>query len=154
MTAFTLPVCKVVLSVAWSIAVHSSSSGRKRGASLLGAEFGVLMVTTWFTMRSCTRRRFSWVLYLCTCGTMWVSVDLWCAVGGIHSVSMGMMWGARQGDRLSVRTGWNGMSPCSSNLGSDIDAASGVAYGVASGVFTLRDGFTCVGAAMLKISES
>ena len=64
------------------------------GAGLLVADIGVLIVSTRFDMRYCPWRRHDQVLYLCTCGTLGVSVAFWCAAGGIGSVSLGMMWGA------------------------------------------------------------
>ena len=64
-----------------------------RGPVLLGAEFGVLMVATWFSIRSCPFRRHSQVLYLCTCSTVGFYFEFWCDAGGIGSISSGMMWG-------------------------------------------------------------
>ena len=53
MTALAPPGCNVRFTVTWSMTAYSSPSGRTRGAGLLGLEGGVLIVATWFDMRSC-----------------------------------------------------------------------------------------------------
>ena len=53
MPTFYLPGFKVSLPFACLITTQSSPAGRTRGAGFLGAEVGVLMVSTWFSMRSC-----------------------------------------------------------------------------------------------------
>ena len=70
MTVFTINGCRVRLLVSWSISSHPYTYGRTRGAGLLGAEVGVLMVSMWFAMRSCPWRQRARVLYLCTCVTV------------------------------------------------------------------------------------
>ena len=95
MTLYTLPGCKVRFKVASQITTQSSSSGRMRGAGFLGAEVGVLMVSTWFSRSYFHWRQRARVLYLCTCGTFGVSVDFWCAVWGFSSVSLGMIQSTR-----------------------------------------------------------
>ena len=151
MTAFALPSCKVISPVAWSITSQSSPSRLTRGAGLLGADVGVLMVATWFYMRYCPWIRCYHVLYLCSCGTLGATVDFWCAAGGMVSVSLGMMWVACRGAYLGARPGKNDMSPCGSTLGGFSGATSDVSYGVV----TLRGGVTCGGGGgLLKISDS
>ena len=93
-TALTLPGCKVSFPVAWSITAQSSPAGSMVGAGLLCVEVGVLMVSTWFPMISCSWIRCDQVLYLCNCGTLVVSVSFQCAAGGVGSVSSGMMLSA------------------------------------------------------------
>ena len=83
----SLPGCKVRSLVAWSIIVQYSPAKRTRGADFLGVEVGVLMVDTWFAMRPYPWRQHAHVLYLCTCGTLGVSVPSGCAAGVIGSVS-------------------------------------------------------------------
>ena len=82
----SLPGCKVRSLVAWSIIVQYSPAKRTRGADFLGVEVGVLMISTWFAMSSCTWRRRSHVLYLCSCDTLGVSIAFWCAAGGMNSI--------------------------------------------------------------------
>ena len=113
-TTFPLPGCKVRLLVAWSITDQSSPAGRTRVSGLLGVEVRRLMVATWFSMRSCPWRCCARLLYLCTCGTLRVSVDFQRDAGIIDYVSSGMMWSARWGDHLGACPGWNDMSPCGS----------------------------------------
>ena len=52
------------------------------------------MVSTWFSMGSCTLRRRDRVLYLCSYGNLGVPVAFLCAEGGMGSMSLGIMWGA------------------------------------------------------------
>ena len=115
-TASALPGCNARLTVTWLMTTQSSPAGRTRGAGLIGLEGGVLIVDTWFAMRSCTWRRLDLVLYRCCFGILWVSTALFCAVGGIGSVSSGMMCGTCWGGHLGARPGWNFMSPCGSTL--------------------------------------
>ena len=75
MTSFALPGCNVSSLVACSITSQSSPAGRTRGSGFLGVEVRVLMVATWFAMRSCPWRRHDNVLYLCSCGTLGVPAD-------------------------------------------------------------------------------
>ena len=150
MTAFALPSCKVISPVAWSITPQSSPSRLTRGAGLLGADVGVLMVATWFYMRYCPWIRCYHVLYLCSCGTLGATVDFWCAAGVMGSVSLGMMWVACRGAYLGARPGKNDMSPCGSTLGGFSGATSDVSYGVVA----LRGGVTCGGSDLLKMSAS
>ena len=70
MIAFAIPGCKVRLLVAWSITAQSSLTGHTRVAGLLGVQVLSLMVSTWFSIRSCPWRWRARVLYLCTCGTL------------------------------------------------------------------------------------
>ena len=92
MTVFTLPGCNIRFPASCSINAQSSTSGHTGGAGLLGAEVGVLIFSKCFSMRSCTWRQRAWVLYLCTCDPLGVSVAFLCSVGIIDSVSLEMMW--------------------------------------------------------------
>ena len=69
-TLYTLPGCKVRFKVASQITTQSSPSGRMRGAGFLGAEVGVLMVSTWFSRSYFHWRQRARLLCLCTCGTL------------------------------------------------------------------------------------
>ena len=73
MTSLDLPGCNVRLTVTWSMFAQSSPAGRMRGAGLLGVEGGVLIVTTWFAMRSYPWRHLACVLYRHCFVTLWVS---------------------------------------------------------------------------------
>ena len=79
--------------------------GRTRGAGLLGALVGSLMIATWFAIRSCPWIQCAWLLYLCTCCTVGFSFAFWCAAGGIGYMSLGMMWDALFGGRIGARPG-------------------------------------------------
>ena len=105
MTLFALPGCNIISPVAWSITAQSSPCGYMSGSGLMNAEVVVLMVSTWFYMMSCPWRRHSRVLYMCTCVTLGFYFAFWCAAGGICSVSLGIMWGARLGGHLCARPG-------------------------------------------------
>ena len=147
MTAFTLPGCKVRLAVAWSITVQLSPDRWMRGAGFMGEEVRVLIVFKCIAIRPCTCIWHAWVLYLCTCGNLGISIAFWCATGGIGSVSLGTIWGVCWGDSLRARPGWNDISLCGSTLRGGAGDASGVAYGI----FNLGGGVTCGGEAMLNI---
>ena len=146
MTVFALPCCKFRLPVAWSVTFQYSPTGRTRGSGFMGLEVGVLKVATWFAVSSYPCIRYTYVLYLCSCGTLGVPVAFWCAAGSMSSVSEGMMWSACWGDCLSASFGFDYMPPCGSTLGGDA--------GVDSGVFTLGGSVTCEGADLLNISEN
>ena len=64
MTGLAFLGSKESSTVTWSITSQSSPSGRTRGAGLIGVEIGVLMVATWFAMRSCPWRCLALLLYL------------------------------------------------------------------------------------------
>ena len=130
MTALALPSCNVRLPVTWSMTAQSSPAGHPMGAGLLVMLGGLLIVATWFAMRSCPWRRLARVLYQYCLGTIWVSDAFWCSAGNIGLVSSGIMCGTHWGGRLGARTCWNIMSPCGSNLGGGAGAASGVVSGV------------------------
>ena len=85
-TVFNLPGCKIWMLFDWSVTAQSYPFGITRGAGLLGVEVVFLMVTAWFSMRYFPWRQRTWVLYLCTCVTLGVSVDFCFAAGGIGSV--------------------------------------------------------------------
>ena len=118
------------------------------GSGLLGLECGVLIVATWFVMKSYTWRNIALVLCRCCFGILWVYASFCCDAGGIGSVSSGMMCDTHWGGCLGARPGWNIMYPCGSTLG----GSAGAAYGVVSGACTLRGGVTCGGAALVNIS--
>ena len=67
------------------------------------------MVATWFSVRCCPWRRFAWLLYLYSCGTVGLPFAFRCAAGVIGSVSSGMMWGACWGGRLGACPGFKDM---------------------------------------------
>ena len=117
---------------------------------MLGVEVGVLIVATWFAMRSCTLIRLAFVLYRCCFGILWVSAAFYFSDGGIGLVSSGIICGTCWDGRLGARTGWNVMSPRRSTLKGGAGAASGIVYGVC----TLRGGATCGEDTLLKISVS
>ena len=50
MSALNLPSCNVRLPMTWLMTAQSYPSGHTRGASLLGLEGGVLIVTIWFAV--------------------------------------------------------------------------------------------------------
>ena len=54
--------CNVSMTVTWFMNAQSSPAGHTRGAGLIGLESGVLIVTTWFEMRSFPWRRLELVL--------------------------------------------------------------------------------------------
>ena len=101
---------------------------------------------------------------MCTCVTVGLSSEFWCAAGGIGYVSSGMMRGARWGGHPGACPGWKYMSPCRPT----VRGGAGAAYGVSYGVSILRFGVgvfcrcsiafsgvgTCGEAAMLKISAN
>ena len=70
MTSLIMPDWRVRFPFAWSITAHSSPAGIMMVAVLLGAEVGVLIVATCFSMWHCTWIQYVHVLYLCICGTV------------------------------------------------------------------------------------
>ena len=70
MTTFIMTGCRVRFTVAWLITAQSYPDGRMRGNGLLYKEVGVLIISTWFAMRSCPWIKRDLVLYLCICGTI------------------------------------------------------------------------------------
>ena len=64
MTVLYLPGSKVISPVTWSMDAQSSSTGSTRGSGLIGVEVGVLIVATWFSIKSCPWRRLACVFYL------------------------------------------------------------------------------------------
>ena len=65
-------------------------------------------------------------------------------------MSLGMMWGACQGDRICACPGRNYMSLC----GYTLRGGAGYTSSVNSGVCTLGGDVTCGGTALLNISAS
>ena len=122
------------------------------------------MVVTCFSMRYCIWKQHAWVLYMCTCGSVRFFFAFRCSLGGIGSISSGMMLSVHWVGRLGARPGWKEISTC----GFTFKFCAGADYGVASGVSTLGGGVgyfcccnisfvyvvTCGGAAILKISVS
>ena len=52
-TVFIMPGCRLKFPVSWLITSQASPDGRTRGSVFLGAGLEVLIVATWFSMRSC-----------------------------------------------------------------------------------------------------
>ena len=97
---YTIPGFRVRSPISWSITAHYSPAGSTRGAGLLRLAVGILMVATWFVMRSCPWRRRAWVSYLCTCVTVGFYFAFWCDAEGIGSVSSGTMQGSHWCGRI------------------------------------------------------
>ena len=86
MNALTITYCSVRSLVARLTNAQYSTDGHTRGDGYLGVVFGVLMVATWFTARSCPWRRRAQALYMGTCDTVGFYFTFWYAVGDIGSM--------------------------------------------------------------------
>ena len=75
MTTLALPGRNGRLPVTWSMTAQYSPSGCTRGAVLLVLVGGVLIVTTWFSIRYFPWRCLTRVLYRYVFGTLWVFAD-------------------------------------------------------------------------------